>query len=234
MGGWGNGLAEWWVAEVGADPAYRDEVIPLLLEVLGPQEGDRYLDLGCGEGSVLHEVAVSGARVIGCDLSFDLARRAAAHGPVVVARLPGLPWVAPGACDGAYAVLVLEHLDAVAPFFSATAEAVRPGGRLAVVANHPVCTAPGSAPVVDPDDGEMLWRWGDYFGEGVTVEPAGAGEIVFHHRSLQDLLTAAAAAGWALELLRERPVGAERAAADPLLGAQRGLPRLLGVGWRRV
>ena len=234
MSSWGDGLSDWWVDEVRSDPAYRDAVVPLLLEVLDPRPGERYLDLGCGEGSVLGAVAAAGSRPVGCDLSPRLAALAAAHAPALVCRLPDLSWVAPEALDGAYAVLVLEHLPEVDAVFSAVAGAVRRGGRLAVVANHPVYTAPGSAPVIDPDDGEMLWRWGDYFGTGFTVEPAGDTEITFHHRSLQDLLNAAAAAGWALESLQERPMAEDRAAADPLLAAQRGLPRLLGVGWRRV
>ena len=234
MSAWGDALSNWWVEEIRSDPAYRDEVAPLLLEVLDPQPGERYLDLGCGEGTGMRAVVAAGSRALGCDLSPRLATRAAAAGPVVVCRLPDLSWVREGALDGAYAVLVMEHLDALEPFFAGAAAAVRPGGRLAVVTNHPVLTAPGSGPVVDPDDGEMLWRWGDYFSSGVTTEPAGAGEIDFHHRSLQDLLTTAAGTRWSLRTLIERPVGEERAAADPLLGAQRRLPRLLGVGWRLV
>jgi SAM-dependent methyltransferase len=230
---WGDHLAEWWVAEVRSDPAYCDEVIPLALELLAPEPDAGYLDLGCGEGQMMRAVAAAGAGAIGCDVSPELAGRAAAAGPVVVGRLPELDWVKEGSLDGAYAVLVLEHLDAVEALFAAVARAVRPGGVLAVVCNHPAFTAPGSGPVLDPDDGEVLWRWGPYLEPGSSTEPAGPGAVVFHHRPTGDLLTAASDAGWSLQRMVERGVGEERAAADPLLGAQRHIPRLLGLRWIR-
>ncbi len=172
--------------------------------------------------------------MVGCDVSARLANRAAAAGPVVVARLPDLSWAGDAAFDGALAVLVLEHLDQVAPLFREAARVVRPGGTLAAVLNHPAMTAMGSAPVFDPVDGEVLWRWGDYFGTGSTEEPAGSATVTFHHRSLGDLLGSASAAGWSLERLVERPAGEGRAERDPLLALQRSIPRLLAVCWRRT
>ena len=231
-GGWEGPLAEWWASEWSDDPAYRLEVLPLLLDLLHPGPGDRLLDLGCGDGGVMADVAAAGASVVGCDLSRDLLRRAT--GCRVLARLPDLSWVAPGALDGAYAVLVLEHVDDVAALFASAAQAVRPGGRLVAIVNHPVITSPGSGPFVDPDDGEVLWRWGPYLEAGASDEPAGGTTVRFHHRPLGSLLTAAAASGWALEVLVERGVGAERAAGDPLLAVQVGIPRLAGMRWARA
>lgn len=230
---WGDDLAAWWLAEVVADPAYREVVVPLALDLLGPQAGERYLDLGCGEGQVMRAVARGGGLVFGCDGSLSLARVAATAGPVVVARLPDLSWVADGALDGAYVVLVVEHLAEFRGMFEAAAGAVRRGGVLVMVSNHPAYTAPGSAPVLDPEDGEVLWRWGPYLEEGSSEVPAGRGTVTFHHRPLGELLSGAAEAGWCLERLVEVGVGDEQAAVDPLLAAQRHIPRLLGARWRR-
>jgi SAM-dependent methyltransferase len=231
--GWDDALADWWVAEVATDPVYADEVIPLALAALDPVPGCRYLELGCGEGEVMRALAARGARVLGCDLSERLARRARAAGPVAVCRLPDLGWVQPGSLDGALAVLVLEHLPETGELLAAAARAVRPGGVLALVANHPAYTAPGSGPIVDPEDGEVLWRWGPYMEEGSSEEPAGDRAVIFHHRPLGLLLSAAAGAGWCLERLVEHGVGERRAAADPLLAAQSQIPRLLAVRWVR-
>jgi SAM-dependent methyltransferase len=230
---WDDAVADWWVEEVASDPVYAEEVIPLALAALAPVPGGRYLELGCGEGEVMRAAAARGAGVLGCDLSERLARRAAGAGPVAVCRLPDLSWVRPGSLDGALAVLVVEHLAEAGPLFAAAAAAVRPGGVLAMVANHPAYTAPGSGPLVDPDDGEVLWRWGPYMDEGSSEEPAGKGAVTFHHRSLGQLLTAVAAAGWCLESLVEHGVGERRAAEDPLLAAQRQIPRLLAARWVR-
>jgi SAM-dependent methyltransferase len=230
--GWEGPLATWWAAEATTDPAYRSEVLPLLLELLRPASGQRLLDLGCGDGRVMTVVAKEGALVVGCDLSSDLLARGS--GMRVRARLPGLAWVAESAFDGAYAVLVLEHLDDVASLFEGAASAIRPGGRLVAVINHPVVTAPGSGPFVDHDDGEVLWRWGVYLEEGSTAEPAGDSSVRFGHRPFGSLLTAAAAAGWWLEVLEERGIGVERAASDPLLAVQAGIPRIAGIRWVRA
>ena len=230
---WDDSVADWWVGEVAADPVYAQEVVPLALGMLEPVPGRLYLELGCGEGEVMRAVLARGARILGCDLSERLARRAAAAGPVAVCRLPDLRWVRDGALDGACAVLVLEHLEQVDSLFAEVARIVRPGGVLALVANHPAYTAPGSGPLVDSADGEVLWRWGPYMEEGSSEEPAGKGSVVFHHRALGVLLTMAAGAGWCLERLVEHGVGEERAAEDPLLAAQRQIPRLLAVRWVR-
>jgi len=231
---WGDGLAAWWVAEVEGDPAYADQVMPLATNLIDPRDGERWLDLGCGEGQMMRALSGAGVSVMGCDLSPELAGRAAADGPAVIARLPDLDWVKEGTLDGAFAVLVLEHLPEVTSIFEACARVVRPGGGLVVVMNHPAMTAPGSAPVLDPDDGEILWRWGDYFGTGSTTEPAGSGEVVFHHRSLATVLNAAAGFGWTLDRMIEQGVGDGQAEQDPLLGLQRSIPRLLGCRWLRV
>ncbi|MBU1494410.1 MAG: class I SAM-dependent methyltransferase [Actinobacteria bacterium] len=230
---WGDDLAAWWLGEVAGDPAYLEQVIPMACAVVDPVAGERWLDMGCGEGQTMRALSAKGASVVGCDVSLTLARRAGVDGPAVVARLPDLDWLRDDSLDGAYAVLVLEHLGEVRPLFEACRRVVRPGGGLAAVLNHPMMTAPGSAPVFDADDGEILWRWGDYLGSGATSEPAAEGEVTFHHRSMGALLNAAAGAGWSLQQVVEAGVGDAQAGRDPLLALQRGIPRLLGLRWQR-
>lgn len=175
--------------------------------------------------------AAPGVHVVGVDATRDLLRVAAAAGPVVEARLPDLGWVRPASLGGAYAVLVLEHVVDDAALFAAVARAVRPGGALVVVMNHPAYTPPGAGPVIDPTDGEVYWRWGPYLEDGAGDEPAGEGTITFHHRPLGALLTRAAAAGWTLEEMVERPATGD--VLGSLVGDQGHIPRLLGVRWRR-
>ena len=221
-------LAGWWREELAGDAAYREQVLPLLLGLLDPQPGLSYLDAGCGDGRVMRAVGAAGARAIGCDVNVELLQLARAEGPVVVCRLPDLDWVRPASLDGAYASLVVEHLDDLESFFAALAGAVRPKGTLALVVNHPLFTAPESGPVVDPTDGEVFWRWGTYLEDGFTEEPAGQSRITFYHRPLATLLNAAAEAGWALERSVEQ---AAPTTHDPLLASQEHIPRLLGLRW---
>lgn len=214
-------LTEWWLAEVEQDPAYAEVVTPLLFDVLQPEEGALYLDLGCGEGRVMRAVAESGATVHGLDINPELARHAA---PAMAGDVLQVP-VRSDSYDGVYSVLTLEHIADHEVFLAEAARITRADGVLAVVINHPVWTAPGSTPISD-SDGEVLWRPGDYFSNGTSEIAAGEGTIVFHHRSMADLLSAAASAGWSLEQMYEQP---HHEYED-----QAGIPRLLACRWRRV
>lgn len=222
---WDAPTAAWWAGEIADDPTYREVVDPLLGAVLGQTPGGPVLDLGCGDGR--HAGAFPAT--IGIDSSPELAAVAGAVMPVCVADVTRLPF-AGGTAGAAYAVLVLEHVADHRAFFLETARIVRPGGWLALVANHPLWTAPGSGPFVDPEDGEVLWRWGTYLKRGKTDEPAGEGTVRFHHRPLGDLLDTAAGVGWRLDTMLEAPVSP---AEDPLLAAQDQIPRLIGLRWSR-
>jgi SAM-dependent methyltransferase len=233
MSEWSD-LDAWWYRELAEDPSYRAEVRPLFLELLGAQQGEVVLDLGTGTGWVLEELRRRRCTGVGVEINHNLADIALKSGPVLVATLPDLSWCRDDAVDGVTAVLVLEHLADIATLFAETGRATRPGGTFTLVINHPQITAPGSAPVVDPVDGEVFWRWGEYLEVGSTEEPAGDGTVTFHHRTMADLLTTAAGAGWVLETLIERGLPDELVEGDPLLALQQGLPRLLGVRWRRA
>jgi SAM-dependent methyltransferase len=222
-------LADWWLTEV-TDPAYREEVVPLCLDLLAPGPGEVLLDVGCGEGGVSRTVAATGATVVGVDGSPSLAARAPR---AFVARLPDLAAVRDASFDGAFMVLVLEHLPDEAAVLAELARVVRPGGKLVLVVNHPYFTAPDAAPVTDPIDLEVFWRPGRYLGRGHTDEPAGEGTIRFHHRPLGELLTTAAGAGWSLQRLVERGPGRRQVRRDPTLADQAHVPRLLGAHWVR-
>jgi len=226
--------AEWWLGEVGSDPVYQEEVIPLLIDLLDPEPEFLYLDLGCGEGQGMRTVAATGARVMGCDQDATLLTRASSAGPTVQARLPELAWLEDFRLDGAYAVLVLEHLEDHRRLLAEAARVVKPGGALVVVANHPAFTAPGAGPLIDPTDGEVTWRWGEYLEAGTSVEPAGAFNLTMHHRPLGELLTAAAGASWSLDRLEERGPGPAAAERDRLLAVQRHIPRLIGLRFHRA
>lgn len=212
-------LGEWWLAELEADPAYRGVVTPLLFDVLQPTSGLRYLDLGCGEGRVMRSVEAVGASVDGLDLSFDLALRA---GRAFVGELPTIS-VRNDAYDGVYCVLTFEHVVDHRTFFEECGRVVREDGVLALVVNHPVWTAPEATPITD-QFGEVLWRPGGYFSAGATEMPAGDGTVVFHHRSMSELLNAAALAGWSLEAMVEQP--------HHEFEDQDGIPRLMAARWR--
>jgi SAM-dependent methyltransferase len=225
-------IDSWWLKELAGDPAYDEEIEPLLMSLLQPEPELLYIDLGCGEGRLMRTVRAAGSRVVGCDLSPLLLSRAIQHGPVVRCALPSLKWVKPASFDGAYVGLVLEHLRDEKAFFVSAAGAVRPGGVLALVINHPIWTAPKSSPIEDAG-GEILWRPGTYFGRGFSREPAGDDKVTFYHRTMADLLNAASAAGWDLQRMEERGLSPEQVKRVPDLEGQEHIPRVLGLRWKR-
>lgn len=223
-------LAEWWLEEI-EDPAYAEEVMPMVEAITEPLSGT-ILDLGAGEGRVAAALARNDRHIISVDYNLVLLAKAAKVGPAVATELPDLRAFASGSVDAAYVVLALEHLSDIGGFFSAIAGIVKPGGLLAAVLNHPVYTAPGSGPVLDPRDDEMYWRFGDYLHPGASTEPAG-GEVEFLHRPISDLFNAAADAGWSVQRVEEQGVGERATERDALLALHKDIPHLMAVRWQR-
>lgn len=221
-------LADWWVDAVRHDPTQGTAIVRCLRDLL-PGTGGLTLDLGCGDGAMFAEL---GERCIGTDLSMALLQHAATRGPAVQSRLPDLSWVRRGSLDRAVAVGVVDLLPDHIEFFRSVHAAVRPGGHLLVVINHPVATSPESEPLVDPT-GEVLWRWGSYLTPGSWAHDAGGGFVDLFHRPMGDLLTAAASCGWTLEQMVEHGPGP--AALDEFADhrGQDQIPALLGVRFLR-
>jgi SAM-dependent methyltransferase len=200
-----------------------------MVDLLDPPSEGVLLDVGCGEGRLMRVIGSGGRRIVGVDLLQDLL--IAAPRPVVRLRLPGLRSLRSGSFDGAYVCLVLEHLPEERPLFEELARVLRVGAPLAVVVNHPVFTAPGSAPIQEVD--EILWRPGQYFGRGFSDERVGAGTVRFYHRPMSELLNSSAAAGFDLERMVEVGVSDAQVERTPVLDRQRHIPRLLGLRWTR-
>ena len=129
-------MGEWWLTELAGDPAYEEVVTPMLLDILQPVSGALYLDLGCGEGRVMRAVQERGALVHGVEVNRVLAARSAVVGPTIVGKLPDLSFLRPDSYDGAYCVLVLEHVPDHRAVFSAVASVVKTGGTFTLILNH--------------------------------------------------------------------------------------------------
>lgn len=100
-----------------------------------------FLDVGCGTGALMRELASRGFDVTGADSSDGMLEIARRHhsGEVVQADSSELPFP-DGSFDGVYCVALLHHLierDKVAATLREMARVARPGGKIVVIDHNP-------------------------------------------------------------------------------------------------
>ncbi len=149
-------VAKWYdtlVDQRGSDHHTR-VIVPGTVRLLAPKQGERVLDIACGQGVLAGALLDRGASVVGVDLSpklIDAAHthlhRAGEQAQFVVMdarevgdglhRLGG-----EGSFDGAALVMAVMNIDPIEPVFAGARRALRDGGRLVVVMLHPAFRAP--------------------------------------------------------------------------------------------
>jgi ubiquinone/menaquinone biosynthesis C-methylase UbiE len=142
--------------------SYQQKVIaPNLLRLVAPQKGMKKLDVACGQGFFSRLFFEHGASVAGCDISPELVDLAIEHSsPEIfyfVAPANDLQSVTSesrspisfGDLDAVTIVLALQNIEDVQGTISECARALKKGGKLYIVLNHPVFRIPGSS----------SWQW---------------------------------------------------------------------------
>jgi SAM-dependent methyltransferase len=219
--------AAWWQQSFteGADPEYREQIVPLLRELLSEAEPATVLDIGCGEGQLSRVAAglPSVRHVVGVDPTpsqlGEALRRQMASGEVVPGDQPapgdGRVRSAPGLADvhyaratatalpfpdksfdAAFACLVFEHIEGTVDAIAEVGRVLRPEATFLLFMNHPLLQVPGSGWVDDDILGEQYWRIGPYLEENHSVEEVDKNVwIPFVHRPLSVYVNALVAAG---------------------------------------
>ncbi|RUM62071.1 MAG: SAM-dependent methyltransferase [Sulfurimonas sp.] len=99
-----------------------------VVELLAPREGEKILDLGCGEGTLGLEIAKSGAEVHGIDLSVNMVRKAKKQGlNARVMDVVEMPYVE--AFDAIFSNAVLHWVREPKRAVEHIARALKDGGR---------------------------------------------------------------------------------------------------------
>jgi SAM-dependent methyltransferase len=232
--------AGWWQREFteGADPEYREQILPLAAELLA--DFPRVLEVGTGEGQVARLLAAQGASLVtGLDPTANQVNEAAKRGggPVYVRGSAEQLAVADAMFDAVVACLVFEHIDAVDEAITEIARVLRPGGRFVLFLNHPLLQTPNSGWIDDQmlDPPEQYWRIGAYLIEDSSMEEVQRGVFIrFVHRPLSRYVNALADNGLMLErMLEPAPPEGFLARATEYRDAAT-IPRLLVLITRRT
>ena len=124
-------------------PSLNDDEVDVLRRFLGPGRG-RCLDLGCGTGVAIPELAKLGWTVVGVDVSEEMLSRARPFGAELI-RAPAeeLPFD-DASFDAAVSIWTHTDVDDFSAILREAARVLRPGAPFAYIGAHPCFVGPHS------------------------------------------------------------------------------------------
>lgn len=215
--GW-DGVAGWYDKLVGADGSdyHRNVILPGVMDLLGIEKGDAVADICCGQGVLARHLLEAGAtRVLGVDASGKLISSARQRygGDKRVSFLKadacGEGKWADGSFDAAACVMAVHDVPDAAGLMKNIADALKPGGRAAIVMMHPCFRIPQESHWGWDADQKIQFRRLDKYGNaleiGIKTRPGlGTDEsTVFYHRPLAEVITAMGDAGLGVTVCSE-------------------------------
>lgn len=232
--GW-NHVAAWYDKLVGEGQSdhHSAVIVPGALRLHDLREGERLLDVACGEGVLARAAAQLGVRVSGVDASAKLIesaqQRAGKNERYITGDARQLESLGfEREFDAVSCIMALMNIDTIEAVFRGAAGLLKPGGRFIAVVLHPAFRAPG----------QTGWEWDEHaderntagrapkrsqrqyrrvdgyltpYAHPIVMNPGAAARgrkpitTVTHHRPLQTYVTALARCGFVLEALEEWP-----------------------------
>jgi SAM-dependent methyltransferase len=207
---------------------------PAVLAEIGDPAGLRVLDLGCGDGTFGHAMLTAGARsYLGVDCShrmIDQATRTLTGTAGAVSQLDiDDVVVEPDSLDLVTARLSLHYIPDLDSVVDAVAQGLVTGGRLIFTVVHPVITSHDN----HPSGPRTTWTVDDYFTVGPRQRTWMGSSVTWHHRTIEDYVTAVTVAGLTVTSLREcKPEPARFDGHTDELARRRRVPLFLLVNAR--
>jgi ubiquinone/menaquinone biosynthesis C-methylase UbiE len=199
-----DGLADWYDEEIRhlAAAHVTEAALKSLIRLLGAGPG-KCLDLGCGTGIAIPDLAGQAWSVVGVDISTDQLRVAREHTKgLAVDLIEGdashLPLPA-SSFDAVVSMLTHTDFDDPPAVLAEIYRVLKPGGRFVYVGSHPCFVTPhvernaGAAYVLHPGYRRRGWTSsGPGFGQGIRPR------VGVNHQTLADFLNAFLKSGLAV------------------------------------
>jgi SAM-dependent methyltransferase len=215
--------ARWWDAKMGeGNDWHRLLIAPAVEKLLELHEGERVLEMACGNGQFARRLAFLGARVVACDSSaafLDCARRRTSeHADRIEYRLidltaeEQLAAFGAGEFDAAVCSMALMDIASITPLLRALRRTLKAGSRFVFSVPHPCFNTNGTTLLVERDDyqgdGAVTFtvrvrqyrNMAPQKGIGIVGQPQ---PHYYFHRPLHNLLGTCFAAGMVLDGLEE-------------------------------
>lgn len=182
---------------------------PALWRELGSVDGLRVADLGCGDASIAPALLAAGAvgyygiDSAGAMVAAAQATLAGSAGRVEQTAIEDFH-PEPDSFDLIVSRLALHYVADVDRVLRACRAGLAPGGRLVVTVVHPVITCLRDGAEI-PSGRRTSWLVDNYFEAGPRQRPWLGRTVTWHHRSIEDYVSALLRAGFTLTNLRECP-----------------------------
>jgi ubiquinone/menaquinone biosynthesis C-methylase UbiE len=212
--GWGEIAQEYAESYThDADSYHAAVIMPNLLRLVNPREGQRILEVGCGDGYFSDAFAKKGASVTGSDIAPEMIEKARVRNPDITwhaASADALAFAKDGSYDAVVVVLAIQNIENLSGAIAEASRVLVPGGSLFMVLNHPAFRIPKRS----------FWGWDESIGfqyrrmdgylsesrEKIDMDPGKTTKkriTISFHRPLQVYMKALAKSGFAITGLEE-------------------------------
>ena len=199
--------------ELREDSYQQKVILPNLLRIARPTQGQHFLDLACGQGFFSRAFEKEGAHVTGVDLATELIVRAKKLGPPTIRYMVGdavaMPFLENDTFDVVVTVLAIQNIEKYQEALSECARVLVPAGRLLMVLNHPAFRVPHASSWGYDDAHNVQFRRIDRYlseaREEIIMHPgqANSPQTISWHRPLQVYSKALAKAGFSISRMEE-------------------------------